>query len=212
MQTASMHIKRIRDNNGKEKRRKFIIEFLQKNGSIHNHDKFFHAQFESELPGYRRSDKPKRIKPVIAAITELKDMQKEGILDCVENTVNVLRREISRIYTLKTKENQKNEPVSAQKNKPNLALEFELEPEQITEKNQKIQKFEPWNKFAIQIDKIDIQEPPCKSCEFWDPKRIFRKDRLGEFHYNGIRCCHAFTMMHDFSCFKPKKQQIELMK
>jgi hypothetical protein len=50
------------------------------------------------------------------------------------------------------------------------------------------------------LNPIEVDEPPCRRCEFWRP--IMLADPHGL--YDGCRLCHASTMFRDFSCFKGK--------
>ena len=58
-------------------------------------------------------------------------------------------------------------------------------------------------------DPLDIFDPPCKKCYFWEPQRIFEPKPPGGTRgwgmlYKGIRCCFAEEMKPDFNCFKPR--------
>jgi hypothetical protein len=47
---------------------------------------------------------------------------------------------------------------------------------------------------------VPINEPPCKTCEFWKP----RKSDLWEGHY--YRICWAKEMYFDFSCYRSSEK------
>lgn len=46
-----------------------------------------------------------------------------------------------------------------------------------------------------------MKGPPCPNCIHWNPQVTYRDTPTGQV-FDGIRCCHADDMSHDFSCFK----------
>lgn len=66
-------------------------------------------------------------------------------------------------------------------------------------------KWEPWADLGnVAREKLNILEPPCKECHYWDPHVEF--DRLGEA--TGVRCCVAESMHSDFSCYQPQPSKV----
>lgn len=56
----------------------------------------------------------------------------------------------------------------------------------------------PWKDFAKELERLPIDEPPCKRCIYFNPRR-----RYVEGHYDGVEICTVREMNHDFSCFSP---------
>lgn len=65
--------------------------------------------------------------------------------------------------------------------------------------------WEPWYKYQINFtqDRLQIDEPPCKSCANWAPHRQY--DKYGK--YTGVRLCCSETMHWDFSCYREIKNK-----
>lgn len=61
-------------------------------------------------------------------------------------------------------------------------------------------KWQPWETFVGEAEVLPIANPPCATCQFWKPIRIFRAS--GEF--DGVRCCHG-DMCNDFSCWRDRE-------
>jgi hypothetical protein len=61
-----------------------------------------------------------------------------------------------------------------------------------------------WDKIWSEAEKVaasvklEIAEPPCKTCRHWTPR--IKTDETGKFA--GIVCCSAKKMHRDFSCFE----------
>lgn len=67
------------------------------------------------------------------------------------------------------------------------------------------QKWDPWNIKAT-APALNITEPPCKDCRFWNPYAVFETNKkTGQVAQNGIRCCTAEDMFRDFSCYEPRE-------
>ncbi len=47
--------------------------------------------------------------------------------------------------------------------------------------------------------RLDVAEPPCKSCLHFRPVV-----EMGGDDWTGVRMCHAKEMFSDFSCCEPK--------
>ncbi len=60
--------------------------------------------------------------------------------------------------------------------------------------------WEPWATFRETVERLPIDEPPCKNCRYFRPHR--RYSERGDFV--GVRCCVANAMQSDFSCFEEK--------
>ena len=45
-----------------------------------------------------------------------------------------------------------------------------------------------------------MKGPPCSNCSRWNPQVTYRPTPSGQ-ERDGIRCCWADQMHHDFSCF-----------
>lgn len=65
-------------------------------------------------------------------------------------------------------------------------------------------KWQPWTDFQSEPESLPIEEPPCRRCKHWLPRRIFSPD--GKFE--GVRLCHVSfayppgsEQEPDFSCF-----------
>jgi hypothetical protein len=50
---------------------------------------------------------------------------------------------------------------------------------------------------------LPISAPPCPGCRNWAPQIEYRQTSTG-FEPNGLVCCHAESMLDDFSCFQLK--------
>ncbi len=66
-------------------------------------------------------------------------------------------------------------------------------------------KFEPWNEVGEtkESDKLNITEPPCKHCKFWNPQAIYYPTVDG-LRFDSVRLCWAECKHFDFSCFTNK--------
>lgn len=51
---------------------------------------------------------------------------------------------------------------------------------------------------------IPLQGPPCKMCQFWRPQFRYMVLSNGQEIPDGISCCQAQEMYHDFSCYRPR--------
>ena len=62
-----------------------------------------------------------------------------------------------------------------------------------------------WSKYIGSLEGpaeiLPIVAPPCVHCKFWKPHRRHNADGTS----NGIVCCTAADMCHDFSCFRSKE-------
>lgn len=72
-------------------------------------------------------------------------------------------------------------------------------------------KWDPWSLYKnVDGDDLPIVAPPSPGCVFWRPvvltKYVYVKSLSGGVQAvsDGIRCCHADEMFHDFSCFTEK--------
>ena len=61
--------------------------------------------------------------------------------------------------------------------------------------------WKPWDDYKPEECRLPIQSPPCEFCYYWRPQRKYSK--IG---YDGVTCCAADDMEHDFSCFREKEQ------
>lgn len=58
--------------------------------------------------------------------------------------------------------------------------------------------WDPWTRYKNNDDLVEIPEPPCRNCRYWNPAR-------DNPPFGGILCCHAEEMFGDFSCFRQRE-------
>ena len=64
--------------------------------------------------------------------------------------------------------------------------------------------WKPWETYKDSNPNLSgIDEPPCKKCVHWKPQATFLKYPTG-FEFDGVVCCHAVDMQHDFSCYRKR--------
>lgn len=49
--------------------------------------------------------------------------------------------------------------------------------------------------------------PPCAYCRHWKPQVTYRATPEGSV-FDGVQCCHADEMQHDFSCFRDREEKL----
>lgn len=71
-------------------------------------------------------------------------------------------------------------------------------------------KWEPWNDYKLDLDLFipEIKEPPCKTCTYFAPVRVFNRNGKME----GVTVCRihessqgSLDMCADFSCYRVSK-------
>jgi hypothetical protein len=66
--------------------------------------------------------------------------------------------------------------------------------------------WKPWQTFKRNPpDLLGVNAPPCPDCRHWKPQAKFMDLPTGQI-FDGVVCCHAEDMHHDFSCFRSNDQ------
>jgi hypothetical protein len=51
---------------------------------------------------------------------------------------------------------------------------------------------------------MPLQGPPCATCQFWRPQFQYMVLPNGQEIPDGVSCCQASEMYHDFSCYRQR--------
>lgn len=68
-------------------------------------------------------------------------------------------------------------------------------------------EFKPWEKFKDNGEsiKIEVNEPPCKYCVYWQPEKRYQYTSGCRVVFDGIRLCLKEEINNDFSCYEAKE-------
>ena len=64
--------------------------------------------------------------------------------------------------------------------------------------------------YKFECPTIPLKHPPCAGCAHWNPQMMYFEESSG-FVPDGVRLCHRGEMHHDFSCFKEREANVEVV-